>query len=250
MTAQLHEIAESLSPQALMGRLLSDDGLLSGFAGNASRVCITCSFQAEDMAVLHLLRQRLPNVPVLFLDTGYHFAETYAYRDRMTAAWSLNLQNLRPATTVAQQESALGILHQTDPTRCCQLRKVEPLMAALENFDIWFTGLRREQSPTRKNLKKLEQHRLPTGRSLLKVSVLADWSWHEVAQYINRYQIEFLPLYHLGYPSIGCEPCTSLPVDGSDSRSGRWAGKKLECGIHTFSERLEKAETCKSQLSS
>src|SRR5262249_31149144 len=112
MTPWLAEIAESLSPQELMGQLLSDEGLQNGFAANMSRVCITCSFQAEDMVALHMLRQRLPNVPVLFLDTGYHFAETYDYRDRMAAAWSLNLRNLLPATTVAQQENALGILYQ------------------------------------------------------------------------------------------------------------------------------------------
>jgi phosphoadenosine phosphosulfate reductase len=250
MTHLLPEIAESLPPQELMGQLLSDEGLLNGFAADGSRVCITCSFQAEDMVALHMLRQRLPNIPVLFLDTGYHFAETYAYRDRMAAAWSLNLRNLLPAGTVAQQENALGILYQSDPTRCCQLRKVEPLMAALEDFDIWFTGLRREQSPTRRNLKKLEQHQLPSGRSLLKVSVLADWSWSRVSQYLSVHGIEVLPLYHLGYPSIGCEPCTSLPIDRSDPRSGRWAGKKLECGIHTFSERLEEVGTWKSQSGS
>lgn len=250
MTHLLDEIAESLSPQELMGQLLSDEGLQNGFAPKASRVCMTCSFQAEDMVALHMVRQRLPNVPVLFLDTGYHFAETYAYRDRMTAAWSLNIRNLLPATTVAQQENALGILYQSDPTRCCQLRKVEPLMAALEDFDIWFTGLRREQSPTRRNLKKLEQHRLPSGRSLLKVSVVADWTWSRISQYVSSHGIDVLPLYHLGYPSIGCEPCTSLPIEGSDPRSGRWAGKKLECGIHTFSERLEEVGTWKSQSGS
>jgi phosphoadenosine phosphosulfate reductase len=230
MNPQLLEIAEGLSPEVLMDRLL---GAASG------NVCITCSFQAEDMAVLHMLRKRIPDVPVLFLDTGYHFRETYAYRDRMTSQWKLNLVNLAPAMTVPEQESAFGILHRTNPTRCCQLRKVEPLMAALEDFDIWFTGLRREQSPTRKNLKKLEQHRLPSGRSLDKVSVLADWKWPQVSEYVSRHGIEVLPLYHLGYPSIGCEPCTNLPVEGSDPRSGRWAGKKLECGIHTFSERVD-----------
>jgi phosphoadenosine phosphosulfate reductase len=207
-------------------------------AQGGQRVCITCSFQAEDMVVLDMLRQRIPDVPVLFLDTGYHFAETYAYRDRMASAWKLNLRNLAPTLTVREQEKAFGILNQTDPGRCCQLRKVEPLMAALENFDVWFTGLRREQSPTRRNLKKMEEHRLPSGRSLGKISVLADWNWPQVATYINDRDIELLPLYHLGYPSIGCEPCTSLPVDSSDPRSGRWGGKKLECGIHTFSERV------------
>ena len=230
MNAQLLEMSEALAAEELMHRVLED---------HSGRVCITCSFQAEDMAVLHMLRQRIPDVPVLFLDTGYHFAETYAYRDRVAAAWKLNLRNLVPAMTVPAQESAFGILHQTNPTRCCQLRKVEPLMAALDEFDIWFTGLRQEQSPTRKNLKKLEQHRLPGGGSLDKVSVLADWTWPQVSEYVANHDIELLPLYHFGYPSIGCEPCTNLPVDGSDARSGRWAGRKLECGIHTFSERVE-----------
>ena len=227
---QLFEIAESLAPEALIDHLLADHG---------GRVCITCSFQAEDMAVLHMLRKRIPDVPVLFLDTGYHFTETYAYRDRMASAWKLNLRNLKPAMTVAQQESVFGILHRSDPGRCCQMRKVEPLMAALEEFDLWFTGLRREQSPTRQSLKKIEQHRLPSGRSLDKVSVLADWKWPQVSAYVTKHNIEILPLYHLGYPSIGCEPCTSFPIAGGDPRSGRWAGKKLECGIHTFSERVE-----------
>ena len=227
---QLVEIAESLAPEALIDRVLAD---------HEGRACVTCSFQAEDMAVLHMLRKRIPDVPVLFLDTGYHFAETYAYRDRMASAWNLNLRNLQPAMTVSQQENAFGILHQTEPGRCCQIRKVEPLMAALEEFDLWFTGLRREQSPTRRNLKKIEQHRLPSGRSLDKVSVLADWKWPQVSAYVTQHEIELLPLYHLGYPSIVCEPCTSLPLAGGDPRSGRWAGKKLECGIHTFSERVE-----------
>lgn len=230
MNQQLLEISEGLPPEALMDRVLGDA------SGN---VCITCSFQAEDMAVLHMLRKRIPEVPVLFLDTGYHFSETFAYRDRMALQWKLNLVNLAPAMTVPEQESAFGILHQTNPARCCQLRKVEPLMAALEDFDVWFTGLRREQSPTRRNLKKLEQHRLPSGKSLEKVSILADWQWPQVSEYVSSHGIEVLPLYHLGYPSIGCEPCTNLPVDGSDPRSGRWAGKKLECGIHTFSQRVD-----------
>jgi len=227
MTSQFPEIVESLSPEALLDRVLAD---------SSGRVSITCSFQAEDMAVLHMLRSRVPEVPVLFLDTGYHFAETYAYRDRMAAAWKLNLRNLTPAMTVPEQEGAFGILHRTDPGRCCQFRKVEPLMAALEGFDLWFTGLRREQSPTRKNLKKIERHLLPSGRSIDKINVLADWSWSQVSEYVTRHGIEVLPLYHLGYPSIGCEPCTGLPLDQSDPRSGRWAGKKLECGIHTFSK--------------
>jgi phosphoadenosine phosphosulfate reductase len=201
-----------------------------------ARACVTSSFQAEDMAVVHLLRRHIPDVPVLFLETGYHFAQTYQYRDRMSRAWSLNLVNVMPETTVAEQESAFGILYRTDPGRCCQLRKVDPLMRALEPFDLWFTGLRREQSPTRRNLKKAELHTLPSGKTLWKVSLLADWTWEQVWAYGLANGIEQLPQYQQGYPSIGCEPCTALPLDPNNPRSGRWNGTKLECGIHTFTE--------------
>jgi phosphoadenosine phosphosulfate reductase len=221
--------------------LAAEQALEAVLAANTStRVCITSSFQAEDMIVTQLLKNRMPDVPVLFLDTGYHFPQTYEYRDRMTRQWSLNLVNVLPAQTVAEQESAFGILYRSEPTRCCQLRKVEPIMRALEPFDVWFTGLRREQSPTRKNLKKLELHRLPTGRTLWKASVLADWSLEQVWQYANANGIPRLPQYDEGYLSIGCQPCTALPSDPNNPRSGRWSGTKLECGIHTFSTQVER----------
>ncbi len=226
---QIAEAAESLAPEQVLDTVLA--------ARENARVCLTSSFQAEDMAVLHLLRKRIPDVPVLFLDTGYHFAQTYEYRDLMAKEWSLHLVNVLPKQTVPEQESAFGILYQSDPTRCCQLRKVEPLLGALEPFDVWFTGLRREQSPTRKNLKKVELHRLPTGKTLWKVSLLADWNWEQVWSYVNVNGISHLPQYDEGYLSIGCQPCTALPADPNNPRSGRWGGTKLECGIHTFSKR-------------
>ena len=204
-----------------------------------ARVCLTCSFQAEDIIVLDLLRQRLPNIPVLFLETGYHFPETYELRDKLAKEWQLNLVNVVPRKTVAQQEAEFGILYREEPTKCCQLRKVEPLLEALEPFEIWFTGLRREQSPTRKNLKKVEQHRLPIGKTLLKVSPLADWTWGQVWEYTGGKGLSYLPQYDQGYLSIGCQPCTAIPDDPRNPRSGRWSGKKLECGIHTFSERSQ-----------
>lgn len=225
---QIAEAAENLSPELLIETLLSANG--------SSSPCLTSSFQAEDMVVLHFLRKRLPSVPVLFLETGYHFAQTYEYRDRMAQDWSLNLVSVLPKQTVAQQESALGILYQSNPTRCCQLRKVDPLLGALEPFDLWFTGLRREQSPTRRNLRKIELHQLPTGKTLWKVSLLADWKWEQVWNYLDANAIPHLPQYDQGYLSIGCEPCTALPTDPSNARSGRWGGTKLECGIHTFSK--------------
>jgi phosphoadenosine phosphosulfate reductase len=221
-------------------RLAPEQALETLFTANQStQLCLTSSFQAEDMVVAHVLRKRIPNVPVLFLDTGYHFPQTYEFRDRMTRQWSLNLVNVLPTQTVEEQESAFGILYRNEPTRCCQLRKVEPLMRALEPFDIWFTGLRREQSPTRKNLRKLELHRLPTGKTLWKVSLLADWTSERVWQYVEANSIPSLPQYEEGYLSIGCQPCTALPADPNNPRSGRWGGTKLECGIHTFSTRAE-----------
>ncbi len=193
--------------------------------------CVTSSFQAEDVVVLHLVRQVAPEVPVLFLDTGYHFAATYEYRDRIAREWGLNLKNILPVQTVAEQEAEFGILNRTAPDKCCALRKVGPLFAALEPYGVWFTGLRRQQAKTRANLQAVETFALPCGKQLRKLSPLAEWHTRDVWQYAERHAIPLLPLYDLGYSSIGCEPCTSLPT-GDDPRSGRWGGAKVECGIH------------------
>jgi phosphoadenosine phosphosulfate reductase len=194
--------------------------------------CVTSSFQAECMALVHLLIQQQPDIPVLFLDTGYHFPETYAYRDQMTRRFSLNLVNLLPKITVAEQESKFGILHQTAPNRCCAMRKVEPLFAGLEDYQVWFTALRRDQSPTRAELAEVDTFRLPTGKQLTKVSPFAAWTNRDVWAYLKENGIPALPLYDLGYTSIGCAPCTQPPTDPDNPRSGRWGGHKLECGIH------------------
>lgn len=202
----------------------------------AEDVCVTSSFQAEDVVVLWLVKEWLPAVPVIFLDTGYHFAETYEYRDRIASQWNLNLINLLPRQSVAEQEAQFGILHQTDPSRCCRLRKVEPLFKELEKYRLWFTGLRREQAKSRAGLKPVDHFTLPTGRQLLKLSPLADWTAKDVWTYAGQFGIPLLSLYQKGYTSIGCEPCTNLPFDPGDPRSGRWGGRKQECGIHVQSE--------------
>src|ERR1051325_5019632 len=157
--------------------------------------CVTSSFQTECIALVHLLVQEKPDIPVLFLDTGYHFAETYKYRDEMAQRYGLNLVNLIPKISVAEQESSFGILNQTDPSRCCGIRKVEPLFSGLQPYDIWFTGLRRDQSPTRANLKEVDEFKLPTGKILTKVSPLAGWTNQEVWAYLKENQIPALPLY-------------------------------------------------------
>ncbi len=190
--------------------------------------CLTCSFQAEDMLLLHLVRESRPGIPVLFLDTGYHFAATYAYRDRIAGEWQLNLHNLLPAATEAEH----GLLYETAPDRCCGLRKVEPLFAEVAKYKVWLTGLRREQARSRAALEEAADFTLPYGVTVRKLSPFADWSTRDVWQLCEHFDIPLLPLYEQGYSSIGCEPCTTLPTDPNDPRSGRWAGKKVECGIH------------------
>ena len=191
----------------------------------ATKPCITCSFQAEDMVVLHMLRELRPDIPVLFLDTVHHFAQTYEYRDEMANKWNLNLVNLRAA------EPSPG-LWQTSTDACCARHKVEPLFSALETYDVWFTGLRRQQSASRANLAEVEPFKLPSGKSISKVSALATWTTKDVWTYAKVHDIPLLPLYDVGYTSIGCEPCTAVPYDPENPRSGRWQGQKLECGIH------------------
>jgi phosphoadenosine phosphosulfate reductase len=195
-------------------------------------VCLTCSFQSEDVLLLKLALELRPEIPVLFLDTGYHFAETYAYRDQMAQAWQLNLINLLPAKTVAEQEAEFGILYQSSPDRCCGMRKVEPLFRAVAEYKVWITGLRREQAKSRAALEESAPFSLPGGKQVLKLSPLADWTTKDVWYACQYFDIPLLPLYEKGYASIGCEPCTSLPLDPNNPRSGRWAGNKVECGIH------------------
>ena len=219
LLARLHRVRELLARELEAAAGLQD-------------ACLTCSFQAEDVLLLHLTRELRPRIPVLFLDTGYHFAETYLYRDRVATEWSLNLVNLVPVNTVAVQEAEHGLLHQIAPDRCCALRKVEPLFAAVAGYKLWLTGLRREQARSRAALEEVADFALPSGVTVRKLSPFADWSTRDVWELCAVYGIPLLPLYAQGYTSIGCEPCTSIPTDPNDPRSGRWAGRKVECGIH------------------
>lgn len=204
--------------------IAATDVVAEALAG-ATAPCITSSFQAEDVVVVHMVRELRPDIPVLFLDTFHHFAETLAYRDELTRQWNLNLVNVQAA------QPSPG-LWQTSTTDCCARHKVGPLFSALDAYDVWFTGLRREQSPSRANLEEIEQFTLASGRTLAKISPLARWTTKEVWAYAKAHDIPLLPLYDVGYSSIGCEPCTTLPPDPLNPRSGRWGGQKLECGIH------------------
>ena len=192
--------------------------------------CITSSFQAECVVLVHMLREIRPDIPVLFLDTVHHFSQTYEYRDALAERWKLNLVNLRAA------EPRRGLWQTEGTSACCARHKVGPLFQALEAYDVWFTALRRDQSPSRANLAEIEPFALPSGKVLRKISPLAAWTAKDVWGYARQHDIPLLPLYELGYTSIGCEPCTSVPLDPLNPRSGRWQGQKLECGIHISAE--------------
>ena len=200
--------------------------LIAAVLADAKAPCLTSSFQAECVVLTHLLREQKADLPVLFLDTFHHFAETLEYRDEMTRTWNLNLIRL------AAVEPRPGLWEVESTDACCRRHKVEPLFGALESYDVWFTALRRDQSPSRANLQEIEPFRLPSGKTIQRVSPLAAWTAKDVWTYARQHDIPLLPLYDLGYTSIGCEPCTSFPVDPANPRSGRWAGQKLECGIH------------------
>jgi phosphoadenosine phosphosulfate reductase len=193
---------------------------------DAQAPCITSSFQAECVVLTHMLLERRRDIPVLFLDTFHHFPQTLAYRDELSERWGLTLINLRA------QEPSVGLWKVESTEACCRRHKVEPLFSALEGYDTWFTALRRDQSPSRANLQEIEPFRVPSGKDIRRVAPIAGWTARDVWRYAKDHDIPLLPLYELGYTSIGCEPCTELPPDPDNPRSGRWQGQKLECGIH------------------
>jgi phosphoadenosine phosphosulfate reductase len=194
------------------------------------RFCVTSSM--ADSVLSHLAASVAPGVDVVFLDTGYHFAETIGTRDAVEATLPVNLINITAVQSVAEQDATYGKdLFARDPDLCCALRKVKPLQAALKGYDAWATGLRRAETHDRVIAPVIgwdEQKRK------VKVSPLARWSDDDVDRYIAENGILVNPLAHDGYPSIGCWPCTRRVAPGEDPRSGRWSGiAKTECGIHS-----------------
>lgn len=212
--------------------LADTERLIERALADAGDPCLTSSFQAGGVVLIDLVRRFRPDIPVLFIDTGYHFPETLAYRDRLVARWGLNLVVVGPDTTVAEHERALGVLYETDPESCCFLRKVLPLHRALERYDLWLNARRRDQAATRRELLAWEEQVLSGGRRIAKVNPLWNWTEIDVLSYLAVHDIPLHPLHAAGYPSIGCGPCTSLLADPDDPRSGRWSGTRIECGIH------------------
>jgi phosphoadenosine phosphosulfate reductase len=194
------------------------------------RFCVASSM--ADAVLPHLASRVRPGVPVLFLDTGYHFAETIGTRDAVAATLPVTVHTLLPRRTVAEQDAEEGPrLHDRDPDRCCALRKVEPLARGLAPYAAWASGIRRDEASTRQDIRAVEWD---ARRGMVKVNPLACWTQSDVDTYIAEHGILVNPLVYDGYPSIGCAPCTRRVAAGADPRSGRWAGTaKTECGLHT-----------------
>lgn len=184
-----------------------------------------------DGVLTHVASQAVPGIDVLFLDTGYHFAETIGTRDAIAATYDVNVRTVSPPTTVHEYEADYGKLYQTHPDLCCAMRKVWPLDRGLEPFDAWASGIRRSESTSRADAPVVSWD---AKRGKIKVHPLATWSDEEYDSYIRQYGILVNPLREIGFLSIGCEPCTRPVAPGEDPRAGRWSGtSKVECGIHT-----------------
>ena len=210
------------------------DRVLRWAAHVVPRFVITSSFGADSAALLHLVSEVAPQLPVLFLDTGFHFDQTLTFRRALARDLGLTVLDVRPDLSVAQQDRRFGpALYERDPDACCRMRKTAPLRRMLANFDGWATGVRRVQTPERAATPVVEA-RQHDGRWLVKVAPLATWTDEQVAQYLADHDLPRHPLVDQGYPSIGCAPCTRPVAAGQDARAGRWAAfdGKTECGIH------------------
>lgn len=214
--------------------------ILAWAAAVVPRFTVTSSFGAESAVLLHMVSQVAPEVPVLFLDTDFHFSETIDYRRRLARELGLTVLDVRPAMSPAQQARRLGeALYSRDPDACCALRKTEPLRRALTMYDGWATGVRRVQTPERAATPIVEARR-HDDRWLVKVAPLADWTDADVLAYQQQHDLPFHPLVKSGYRSIGCAPCTLPVADDADARAGRWSAfGKTECGVHLLNDKPE-----------
>ena len=194
-------------------------------------IVLACSFGAEDVVLVSLLQQIRPGTDIFYLDTDYHFQETYETRDRLADRYGIQFIQVKSELTPEEQAKQYGDeLWKRDPNLCCNLRKVAPLTKVLGKYDAWITGIRRDQAPTRANAKKVEYD---TKFGLVKFNPLANWTSDDVWSYIRKHNVPYNPLHDRNYPSIGCEYCTRPVAPGEDPRAGRWSGtEKIECGLH------------------
>jgi phosphoadenosine phosphosulfate reductase len=194
-------------------------------------VVVSSSFQTQSLPLLHIVSQVAPELPVLFVDTGQHFADTLAYRDQLAALLGLNVRVVRAALSRQEVNARYGDdLYRRDPDLCCYLNKIEPMERALHGARAWISGVRRDQTTNRRSFQVVEEGE----RGIIRVHPLLNWTRHDVETYIARYELPHHPLHELGYTSVSCWPCTAPIHNGDDERAGRWQGTdKTECGLHT-----------------
>lgn len=192
------------------------------------RIALVSSFGAESAALLSLVAKIDPSIPVIFLDTGKHFAQTLSYRKKLASRLGLtDIRDIHPSTDDIAVRDSSGDLWKRNADACCTMRKVEPLTSALDDFDAWITGRKQFHGGGRVNLPAFE-----ASSSHIKVNPLIRWSKPDIDAYFEAEDLPAHPLTAQGYPSIGCWPCTH-PASSDDVRAGRWRGAaKTECGIH------------------
>ncbi|MFM7129428.1 MAG: phosphoadenylyl-sulfate reductase [bacterium] len=197
------------------------------------RLTMATAFGAEGCAIIHMLAEIEPRVRVFNLDTGYQFRETLDLRDRIASRYGIEVEMVRPETTIEEYESIHGgPLYQTHPDRCCHDRKILPLRRAIQGYDAWISSIRADQSNDRAATPKVGWDKK---FNLVKINPLLSWTKKDVWTFIVEKNVPYNPLHDVGYPSIGCWPCTQPVTDGQDERAGRWAGKaKTECGLHSL----------------
>ncbi len=197
----------------------------------APRLVMATAFGVEGCVLIDIIgRNQLP-VDIFTLDTGLFFEETYALWSKLEKRYDLRGRAVRPELSISEQANRFGeALWERDPDRCCEVRKVLPLRAALEGAEAWISALRRDQTPER---AKAPLVGLDEKFGLVKVNPLVEWTTRDVWEYVREHDVPFNPLHERSYPSIGCMPCTSPVRPGEDPRAGRWRGSaKTECGIH------------------
>jgi phosphoadenosine phosphosulfate reductase len=202
-----------------------------GIAEFGEELAIASSFGAEDVVLIDLAAKLTPRFRIFTLDTDFLFPETYSLIERIEERYGMTVERTRAEFTPEEQARVMGeALWTRQPDVCCNLRKVEPLTKKLAELSAWITGIRRDQSPTRANARKIEwDERF----GLVKLNPLADWTWDDLWQHIRAHGVDYNPLHDRNYPSIGCTHCTRSVLPGEDPRAGRWSWTaKTECGLH------------------
>lgn len=220
--AQLNAEFEKKTPQEIIAWAVKEF---------SPKIAVSSSFGSTSAVLLHMAAQVQPGIRILFLETGFHFPETLAFRDDLIRRLNLNVENLKSVMPREEFRKVYGNLYERDPDKCCYLNKVEPLKIALAGLEAWITAIRRGQTEERKNVQFVEEYE----GGIYKINPLAFWTSKQIWEYLKAHDLPYHPLFEQGFTSIGCAPCTRCTSPGENERAGRWSGsQKKECGIHTF----------------